>query len=48
MLSPHRDRGTLMSLMVLQVLEVATSSLGEVTEDGGEEDSDLRNRSVRL
>ena len=43
-LSPHRDRGTLRSVVV----EVASSSLAEVTVDGGEEDSGLRNRSVRL
>ena len=43
-LSPHRDRGTVRSVVV----EVASSSLAEVTVDGGEEDSGLRNRSVRL
>ena len=44
MLSSHRDRGTLRSVVV----EVASSSLAEVAEDGGEEDSGLRNRSVIL
>ena len=39
MLSPHRDRGTMTSV----VLEVAASSLAELTEDRGEEDSGLRN-----
>ena len=43
-LSPHRDRGTVRSV----VAEVASSSLTEVTVDGGEEDSGLINRSVRL
>ena len=43
MLSPHRDRGTMTSV----VLEVAASSLAELTEDRGEEDSGLRNTSVR-
>ena len=38
-LSPYRDRGTVMSLLV----EVAASSLAEVAEDRGEEDSGLRN-----
>ena len=38
-LSPHRDRASLVSLVEL---EVATSSWAEdVTEDGGEEDSGL-------
>ena len=50
MLSPHRDRGSLMSLMevVEVVVVVATSSFADVTEDRGEEGSDLRNRIVRL
>ena len=43
-LSPHRDRGTVRSVVV----EVASSSLAEVAVDGGEEDSGLINRSVRL
>ena len=37
-LSPHRDRASLMSVVEL---EVATSSWAGVTEDGGEEDSGL-------
>ena len=48
MLSPHRDRGSLMSLMEVVLVVVATSSFADVTEDRGEEGSDLRNRIVRL